>query len=180
MTLEAEQADSMLPRAVDAAAGAMLHVSVSRLDGVEVPLPDEWFERIARQVALALRFQEIAEADLLLADDEALHRLNRQFRGVDRPTDVLSFAQREGGALLISPPCSFPHLGDVAISVERAHAQADAYGHSFERELGYLFTHGLLHLLGHDHDRDTDAGAMRSVEEAVLTAVGLARVPQAS
>jgi probable rRNA maturation factor len=180
MAPEAQHAHPGQLCAADEAASPMLHVSVSRLEGVELPLPDEWFERIARQVALALQVQEIAEADLLLADDETLHRLNRQFRGVDRPTDVLSFAQRDGDGLLISPPCSYPHVGDVAISVERARAQADMYAHSFEREIGYLFTHGLLHLLGHDHERDADTGAMRTVEEAVLAAVGLARVPPTS
>ncbi|MGH2369152.1 MAG: rRNA maturation RNase YbeY, partial [Chloroflexota bacterium] len=79
------------------------------------------------------------EAALLLADDETLHRLNRQFRGLDRPTDVLSFPQLDGPSQLPPAPIGCPlHLGDVALSVERAHRQAEASGHSFERELGYL------------------------------------------
>jgi probable rRNA maturation factor len=161
--------------AADAPPAVLLHVAVSRQEGVALPVPEEWFERIAGQVARATQLRQIAEMDLLLADDETLHGLNRQYRGVDRPTDVLSFAQQEGSTPLSSPPCSFPHLGDVAISLERARAQAEAYGHSFERELGYLFTHGLLHLLGHDHERNVERGVMRRVEEEVLAAVGLTR-----
>jgi probable rRNA maturation factor len=70
------------------------------------------------------------------------------------------------------------HLGDVAISVPRAHRQAVAYGHSFERELGYLLTHGVLHLVGFDHEADADQAEMRGVEEQALATMGLGRAAE--
>ncbi len=115
------------------------------------------------------------EAALLLADDATLQRLNRDFRGVDCPTDVLSFAQLEGSDVPAPPPGLPQHLGDVAISVERVRRQAAEYGHSYERELGYLFVHGLLHLLGYDHEGEDQRAVMREVEEAALSAAGLLR-----
>ncbi|MBI3972344.1 MAG: rRNA maturation RNase YbeY [Chloroflexi bacterium] len=163
----------------------MVGLVVERLEGVDVPLPDEWFARIAQCAADAARAElgaeSRAETVLLLAGDETLHSLNREFRGIDRPTDVLSFAQledhpREAG--FVSPPGepgAPRHLGDIAISVERARRQAGEYGHSFERELAYLLVHGVLHLLGYDHDTDEDQAAMRQVEESALSAIGLRR-----
>ena len=114
-----------------------------------------------------------------LLDDVRLRRANRELRGVDAETDVLSFpllselqASASGFAL---PPGEPRHLGDVLISFERARAQAAEYGHSVERELCYLLAHGVLHLLGYDHLQPNERRAMREREEAALQPLGLTR-----
>lgn len=101
---------------------------------------------------------------LRLTDDGDMARLNQTFVGRDNPTDVLAF-----------PSGDPARPGDVAISLERVHAQAAAYGHSVEREFAYLLTHALLHLAGLGHDDDARRREMRRVEEAIMAAVGLAR-----
>jgi probable rRNA maturation factor len=102
-----------------------------------------------------------------LADDRLLHELNRTYRGIDRPTDVLSFALGE-------PPAGLP-IGDVVISLERARAQALAYGHGVLRELCYLAVHGTLHLLGYDDADAQGEAAMAARAEAALAGLGLGR-----
>lgn len=108
---------------------------------------------------------------MLLTDDATIQELNRTYRGLDRPTDVLSFAQREGEG---SRPDD-PVLGDIVISVERAEEQAGAYGHSLAREVGFLAVHGCLHLLGWDHEEPADEAAMMAKTEEILGAIGLQR-----
>src|SRR5262245_48891190 len=138
---------------------------------------------IERAIATALASEKIAgsiEIGVLVADDAALHELNRDYRGVDAPTDVLSFADDEGASeprqLFVRPPDAPRYLGDIAISFERVVAQAAEYGHARERELAFLTDHGILHLLGYDHERgEADAAAMRSREEAVMEQLGLPR-----
>ena len=135
------------------------------------------------------------EVTILLTDDARLQKLNRAYRGVDAPTDVLSFAHRDtqsadaepapysiqridtirGCKPALPPPEEGDYLGDIAISLPRMQAQAAAYGHSEERELAYLFVHGFLHLVGHTHAAETDYQRMRAREEAILAAVGLTR-----
>ena len=118
---------------------------------------------------------EEAEVSLSLVDDERIHELNREYRGVDRPTDVLSFALQEETD--DEPDFEFEDslLGDIVISVPRAREQALEYGHSFERELVYLAVHGTLHLLGYNHEEDAEKQEMRAKEEEVMTAIGLER-----
>ncbi|MBY0158302.1 rRNA maturation RNase YbeY [Paenibacillus lautus] len=125
------------------------------------------------------------EVDLTFVDDEGIHELNREYRGIDRPTDVLSFAMNEitndeleiiyeleEGEELESVP---DVLGDIIISVPRAKLQSEEYGHSLERELGFLFVHGFLHLLGYDHQDEASEAEMMGKQEAVLAEVGLTR-----
>jgi probable rRNA maturation factor len=133
---------------------------------------------IERAVGLILQNEGIAEqveVSVLISDDAHLHQLNRDFRGVDAPTDVLSFAD-EDAAQFVSAPGKTRYLGDIAISYERALAQAAEYGHRQQRELAYLAAHGTLHLLGYDHERGPDdAAAMRQREEAAMAALNLSR-----
>jgi probable rRNA maturation factor len=167
--------------------GLEFDVAVLWAEGVAAEHDEAWFRRLAELTLRAASRDRSgpavdlgpgirrAEASLLLADDATLQALNRQYRAIDRPTDVLSFAQLEGPdrqALATGPTLQ---LGDVAVSVERARRQAATYGHAFDRELAYLFVHGLLHLLGYDHEADEERAAMRRVEEAALGAAGLAR-----
>ncbi len=122
------------------------------------------------------------EVVVTLVDDARIHELNKQYRGVDRPTDVLSFAMNETGE--DEPEIFFDEaeadevpnmLGDIVISIPRAQQQAQEYGHSFERELGFLAVHGFLHLLGYDHGTEAEEKEMFSRQEAVLQSIGLTR-----
>jgi probable rRNA maturation factor len=137
---------------------------------------------IERAVAAVLAAEAVAgavELSLLVTDDDELHRLNRDFRGVDAPTDVLSFGDEEEAdsqSGFVRPPNAPRYLGDLAISYQRVMAQASEYGHSNERELAFLTVHGLLHLLGYDHERGPeDAADMRAREEAVMATLELPR-----
>lgn len=119
------------------------------------------------------------EINVLLTDDQGIHELNRELRGVDRPTDVLSFPMfsYEPGVPPTDlndadPATGLVPLGDMAISLERVRAQAAEYGHTEKRELSYLVTHSVLHLLGYDHlDEGPQKARMREREEAVLAAL---------
>jgi probable rRNA maturation factor len=116
------------------------------------------------------------QVSILITDDTELHALNRDYRQIDSPTDVLSFAAEEGTPEFVYPPDMPRFLGDIAISYDRVLAQAAEYGHSNERELAFLAVHGILHLLGYDHERGpSDAATMRMHEEAVMQALGLVR-----
>jgi probable rRNA maturation factor len=108
-------------------------------------------------------------------DDERIHELNREHRGIDRPTDVLSFSQLEGEEMGGLPEGEPLPVGDIVISVERVAAQAEEYGHSFERELGFLVGHGMLHLLGYDHQTPEEEAAMMAKTEEILAELGLTR-----
>ncbi|WP_148136669.1 rRNA maturation RNase YbeY [Candidatus Formimonas warabiya] len=117
------------------------------------------------------------EVSILLVDDAEIQELNRSYRGMDRPTDVLSFAmneEMEGAPEFISLEES-NLLGDIVISLETAGRQAEEYGHSLERELGFLTVHGMLHLLGYDHGNEAETAEMRQKEEKILNQVGLER-----
>ncbi|MCU0488418.1 MAG: rRNA maturation RNase YbeY [Anaerolineales bacterium] len=103
-----------------------------------------FFEQAAQKTLENAQFQENAELTVVLTDDAQVHELNRQYREVDAPTDVLSFPAGE-----TDPDSGNLYLGDIVISIERAEAQARAEGHSLEDELRLLVVHGVLHLLGH-------------------------------
>ncbi len=107
-----------------------------------------------------------------MVDDEAIHTMNREYRGIDRPTDVLSFPAAEGEAVLAIPD---GFLGDIAISLPRAEAQAEEYGHSLVRELSFLAVHGTLHLLGYDHLTDEDRLRMFTRQDEILEKMRITR-----
>jgi probable rRNA maturation factor len=156
---------------------------------VDIQIDDRFADRadaalIEQAVAAVLASEGISgpiEVSVLVAGDTELHALNRDYRGVDAPTDVLSFADEDeapgaAGPAFVRPPGEPRYLGDIAISYDRVAAQAGEYGHSPARELAYLATHGVLHLLGYDHERGPeDAAAMRAREEATMERLGLRR-----
>lgn len=116
------------------------------------------------------------EVNITFVDDERIKELNNKFRNIDKATDVLSFPMGEGEDYPINPESGFKILGDVVISVERAVLQAEEYDHSLRRELGFLTTHSVLHLLGYDHvNGGIEASKMREREEEVMTLVGQPR-----
>jgi probable rRNA maturation factor len=106
---------------------------------------------------------------LILIDDDAMHRMNKEYRGVDGSTDVISFAAEEGEADFVAS--DIRELGDVFINVDAIRSQAADYGHSLKREFCFLFTHGLLHLLGYDHMHDADEKEMNSLQESILNEI---------
>ncbi len=121
-------------------------------------------------------FEGSAEVDVSLVDNEQIRIINREQRDIDMPTDVLSFPLGENGVYDKNPATGAYMLGDIVISLERAEAQAEEYGHTFQREVGYLTVHSMLHLLGYDHvDGGLEAVHMREKEEAVMLSVGLPR-----
>lgn len=132
---------------------------------------------VKRAVLAVLDFEDFgrrAEVSVTFTDNEGIHALNREYRNVDRPTDVLSFPlsdgedyDTDGDALL---------LGDIVISLERAQTQAEEYGHSFEREVAFLTVHSMLHLLGYDHETSPeDERDMFARQDEILISAGMTR-----
>jgi probable rRNA maturation factor len=112
-----------------------------------------------------------AEVSLLITDDQHICRLNRRYRGIRKPTDVLSFSMNEGERLVSG--IAGPVLGDIIISAERALTQAHAYGHGLTREMAFLTAHGMLHLLGYDHQEPKAAAGMERLQEEILRGAGI-------
>jgi len=162
---------------------------------------EAWMDLLEKLLHIAGRKEEITTGivTLTLTTDEGIQALNRQYRGLDKPTDVLSFSLIEGEEPDIHYNDEYEAseeetegeevwkdeekaddpfanlLGDIVISVPRAEAQAADYGHSFERELGFLFVHGFLHLLGYDHGDEELEREMFAKQEEVLKEAGLIR-----
>ena len=141
---------------------------------------------LERAITAALEAEGVktpCEVDVLITDDEAIHQINLEQRGVDRPTDALSFptfnylpGQPPADGADADPATGLTPLGDMVISLERARAQAEEYGHPLERELCYLAVHSVLHLLGYDHmDEGEEKAQMRAREEAILGKLGMTR-----
>ena len=115
------------------------------------------------------------EVSVVFCDDAYIRQLNRDYRGLDKATDVLSFALNEGEEPDVNDGPAHHLLGDIIISLDTAARQAEDYGHTLERELAYLAIHGMLHLLGYDHMDEADQQEMRTEEEYVLTRLGITR-----
>lgn len=127
----------------------------------------EHIEEFSQETAsTVLQYLDLLDAELsiVLCNDATIHPLNRDYRGKDKPTDVLSFAQREGEFAFFEDNL----LGDVIISMETTRRQADERGHSVETELRVLLVHGILHLLGYDHIEDDEAEIMEAKEREIL------------
>jgi probable rRNA maturation factor len=138
--------------------------------------------RAAKEALHSGGWDGAATIDVLLRDEDAMRSINARSRGVEESTDVLSFPlfDLHPGEVVprdpfMLPPGTLPHLGDVVVCISRAGEQALEYGHSFERELAYLTVHGVLHLLGYDHEEPADRRMMRECEELSLAALGLPR-----
>lgn len=141
-----------------------------------VPVDEKTFELVRRVVEKALAEEipgEDAEVSVALVDDQYIRELNHRYRQIDAPTDVLSFAMEEGEELADAGEGRI--LGDIVISLPAAVRQAAEYGHSLERELGFLAVHGVLHLLGYDHSGPGEEQEMMARSEAILAALGLER-----
>ncbi len=132
--------------------------------------------RCCTAVLVQEKFDDPAEVSVTFVDDDEIHRLNKEYRNIDRSTDVLSFPLGENGVYDTNYDTGAKMLGDIVISIPHALDQADRYGHSLQREIGFLTVHSMLHLLGYDHvNGGMESVRMREKEEAVLTQMGLKR-----
>ncbi len=143
----------------------------------KIEVNDDLLKKVREVIEASLEYEGIdtfCEVSLVFVDNAQIHEMNRDYRGKDQPTDVLSFPQYE----MVSEMASYPEelaLGDIVISLERAAEQAEDFGHSIEREICYLTAHSMFHLFGYDHDTDENTKIMRSKEEAVLSNLGIHR-----
>ena len=144
----------------------------------EIQVPEELEATLKKAmdiVAAKEGLRDNAEVDITLVDNEEIHALNKQYRGIDRPTDVLSFALDEGDEEPEVEDEEVEHLlGDVIISAPKAVEQGEEFGHGLTREMTYLAVHGMLHLLGYDHMVEEDKKVMRAREEEILRELDLA------
>lgn len=127
-------------------------------------------------VAVTEGFQNDFEVSVSFVNDTRIHELNKEYRNIDRPTDVLSFPLGENGVYDINNETGASLLGDIVISIQTAMKQAEIYGHSLEREIGFLTVHSMLHLLGYDHELgQLEERIMREKEEEILNVLGISR-----
>lgn len=147
----------------------------------KIKIPDEdisLLERIFSEMLDSENIPLYAEISLLFTDNEEIKIMNKEYRDVDYSTDVLSFPIYEREELEDLKSKLLPQeilLGDIVISLEKTQEQSEEFGHSFRRELVYLFVHGLLHLLGYDHLEEDEKKEMRSREEAILEKFSITR-----
>lgn len=154
---------------------------------VKLPLPcEELAEKVIEAALDYVGCPYEAQVNLLLTDNASIHEMNRQFRGIDRPTDVLSFPMveyevpGEFGFLEEQEDCFDPEtgelvLGDIVISKEKVLEQAEAYGHSAEREYAFLIAHSVLHLTGYDHIEEKDRMVMEAKQREILEQLQILR-----
>ena len=142
---------------------------------------EAWFERVVGEVLVAENLGESVEIGIVVTGQERIQELNLVHRGIDEPTDVLSFPMTEELtdveedpelSEFISPPDGIRHLGEVIVSYPQAVVQASQQGHSVRRETSILVVHGVLHLLGYSHEVDTDEVVMKSREVDILSKLG--------
>ncbi len=137
---------------------------------------EQLIEKCTRAALAEEEIDEDAQVSVTLVDNEAIREINREHRDIDRATDVLSFPLGDEDSFDTDPETGAILLGDIVISLERAAEQAKEYGHSFYREVAFLITHSLFHLLGYDHvDSEEDEKLMFSKQEKVLEALGITR-----
>jgi len=131
-------------------------------------------ETIKKLVDFTLKYQNIENAifNIIIVDNKTVKEINKEYRGIDRPTDVISFALEDDSSFV---KLEYRVLGDIYISIEKVREQAKEYGHSFLRELSFLTVHGILHLLGFDHMNKEDEKVMFKLQELILSEYGVKR-----
>lgn len=144
----------------------MIHIMVE--PPYDTLVPAEILDRAGLAALRQAKFDESAEFSVVIAPDEALRQLNRDFLGIDAPTDVLSFPSEE-----FDPDEQAQYIGDVIISYPRAEAQAQAAGHPVINELQLLVVHGTLHLLGHNHAEPDEKAVMWAAQAEILASLGV-------
>lgn len=134
----------------------------------------EELETIKKLMSFAIKYENLenVEFNIIIVDNEYIHTLNREHRGIDRETDVITFALEDYEDITYE---DYRLLGDIYISIDKARSQAKEYGHSFLRELSFLAVHGFLHLLGYDHMTEEDEKVMFARQEMILDEAGIKR-----
>ena len=132
-------------------------------------------ETVEKVLYSAMEKEELKDTsfNLIIVDNNYIHELNRDYRGIDRETDVITFALEDEDTIIIGDNERI--LGDIYISIDRARSQAEEYGHSFLRELSFLAVHGFYHLLGYDHQTEEEEKIMFGKQEEVLESYGIRR-----
>lgn len=125
-----------------------------------------FFQKIAENAEKILDLPDDYEISVTFVRSQTIHKINRDFRGIDRPTDVISFAIRDDQDVFMDE--EEKDLGDLFININYCAKQAREYGHSYKREMGFLFTHGLLHCLGYDHMKPEDEKVMFALQDQIL------------
>ena len=149
-------------------------VITNKQKAVKIPTGIRMLVRRCCNAVLKLEnFEGPAEISVTFTDNAGIRELNKQYRDKDIDTDVLSFPMGENGVYDIDMETGAKILGDVVISMEKARDQAERFGHSFQREVGYLTAHSVLHLLGYDHIDNLEKVRMREKEELVMEQLGL-------
>ena len=144
----------------------------------ELPNEELLIKNVIETVLKEEKVIQDLEIYVTLTNNEQIHKINLEQRNVDRPTDVLSFPMFEREEIKLLKEISKKEqyiLGDIIVSIEKVKEQADEYGHSFKRELAYLITHGMLHLLGYDHMIEEEKAQMRKREEEILGLLEITR-----
>lgn len=139
---------------------------------------EDWLRKVVSQALERHQLPGPTEVGVVITGDEVVADLNQRYRGVHSTTDVLSFSlDREDGLRdsFVNPPDGFHNLGEVVVSYPQAIKQAEEHGHKVEEELAFLTVHGLLHLLGYDHENEQEAKAMREQETQALAGLGIER-----
>lgn len=144
----------------------------------------ELIETVIIAAAKKLELKDNVEVSATIVDNERIHEINREYRSIDRPTDVISFAIEDNDEddfeiffdEMDEEDLQLPRLlGDLFISIDKVKEQSDEFGHSFERELGFLTVHGFLHLNGYDHQTDEEEKIMSALQDEILEEIGLER-----
>ena len=149
----------------------------------KIEINKEIEDLIEKVIYASLKYENVedsAEVNVLIVDNESIKEINKEQRNIDNATDVLSFPMLdfENGEMIKTDADYFEGdlvLGDIVLSVERAKEQSEEFGHSFNREVGFLVCHSMLHLLGYDHEEESDRAVMRKKEEAILESINLTR-----
>ena len=134
----------------------------------------EELDEVKKFIDFALNYLELKNVvfNIIIINNEEIHKINKEYRGIDRPTDVISFALEDDDTFI---EMDQRILGDIYISIDRAREQAKEYGHALLREICFLTIHGILHLLGYDHMEPEDEKVMFELQERVLDAYGIRR-----
>lgn len=130
---------------------------------------EQLFEEIAQKAEQRLKLSDDYELSVTFVRSRTIHTINRDYRGIDRPTDVISFAIRDDMEFEMVEGMN--DLGDIFINIDYARKQAKQYGHSYRREIAFLFTHGMLHCLGYDHMKEEDEKVMFALQDDILDPV---------
>jgi len=152
-------------------------INVSIVQNLKIPIGESWLQRIAIRTIEVEGIPSTSEMGLVITGNKTIQKLNKTYRGEDKPTDVLAFNMTPGTSqdsetLFVGPPDGVNHLGEVVISYPQATRQAQEQGHGITQELALLIVHGILHLLGYDHELPDDEQRMKARENEILEMLG--------